>query len=148
MIIYHRQLYHKAHLSISSLLMISFFFKALIAYSFPVALYWANSTWKTTEMLYSKQICYFLVGLLGLPLTKCISIHFRQPFLKPGSSSSKNGALFLYSLSCCSPERQHCKLWFFQKQQYCSWSCILKAPQYTYSKCLYVHFVGITLFHQ
>lgn len=33
----------------------SFFFKALMAYSFPVALYWASSTWKTTEKLYFKQ---------------------------------------------------------------------------------------------
>lgn len=48
---------NKAHLSISSLLIMSFFFKALMAYSFPVALYWASSTWKTTEKLYFKQSC-------------------------------------------------------------------------------------------
>lgn len=35
--------------------MMSFFFKALMAYSFPVALYRASSTWKTTEKLYFKQ---------------------------------------------------------------------------------------------
>lgn len=40
--------------------MMSFFFKALMAYSFPVALYRASSTWKTTEKLYFKQFHIFL----------------------------------------------------------------------------------------
>lgn len=38
--------------------------------------------------------CYFFVGLLWLPLTEPISIHFKQPFLKQAQAAPKMELFF------------------------------------------------------
>lgn len=77
----------------------SFFFKALIAYSFPVALYWAKSTWKTTEMLYSKQML----------LLDYFDSHWQKLFPSTPHSHSQNQAQV-------TPKMEHFFLLFVLQQ--------------------------------
>lgn len=104
----------------------SFFFKALMAYSFPVALYWASSTWKTTEKLYFKQS--------HISLSDYFNSNWHQLFPSISDSHPQNQTQGTqktehFCFAPCAAEGCQCKLCPSPKQRYHSWPSALGAPQ-------------------